>query len=279
MNNRSEIEQKLGVPLGEKGSNRRRLTATFRERGLSKLHPTSISRLKAGMISGERTDWRLDASRVLEEDNATLKNPFYEQITQVGLQERTFNTAPQRAHILKSDHFVEDVAKVLGQDPQVVRRCIRAMRADMVLTQANSPDTALLRQFSDTAESYIDANRQVPPSLRSFAVTALNQAWDHTTIGNFYRNIYAVSGGRVIGTWTPYEMEMFSRFYRQQVAQGNHLTPFDRLVLDSYTKGLPASQIVVEATRSTGIDIDEGVIEQHRNVLAYGRPAYRPTNR
>lgn len=279
VDNRPEIEIKLGVPLGEKGSNRRSVVETFREKGLSKLNPTSVSRLKAGVISGEKTDWRLDASKVLEEDNAGLKNPFYEQITQVGLQERRFNTAPQRAHVLKSDHFVEDIAKVLEQDPQVVRRCIRAMRADMVLTQADSPDTALLRQFSDIAESYIDANRRIPPSMRSPVVEALDEAWDHSTVESFYSSLYRVMNERGIGTWTPYEMETLSRFYRQQVAVGNHLTPFDRLVLDSYTRGVPAIQIVGEINKTTGIEIDEKVIEQHRNVLVYGRPVYRPTNR
>ena len=170
---------------------------------------------------------------------------------------------------------MEDIAKALGQDPQVVRRCIRAMRTDMVLVQAGSPDVALLRQFSDTAQDYINANRRTPPSMRSAAVTALDQVWDHASIENFYRNMYAVSGGRAIGTWTPYEMEVLSLFHRQQDAQGNNLTPFDRLVLNSYTKGVPASQIVGEVVGSTGIEIDKGVIEQHRNVLVFGRPVYR----
>lgn len=279
MDNRSEIEQKLGIPLGENRGNRKSVVEAFKRKGLSRLNPTSVSRLKAGMISGERIDWRLDASRVLEEDNANLKNPFYEQITQVGLQERIFNTASQRAHVLKSNYFVEDIAKAMRQDPQVVRRCIRAMRVDMVLTQADSPDAALLRQFSDIAEGYIDANRRIPPSLRSAATAALDRSWDHSTIENFYRNIYAVSGGRAIGTWTPYEMEVIGLFYRQRVTEDNHLTPFDRLVLDSYTKGLPASQIVGEVTGSTGIELDEGVVEQHRNVLTFGRPTYKPTSR
>lgn len=274
MDNRPEIETKLGVPLGEKGSNRKTIVKTFREKGLSGLNPTSVSRLKAGMISGEKTDWRLDASRVLEEDNASLKNPFYGQITESGLDQRRFNTAPQRSHVLKSDHFVEDIAKAIGQDPQVIRRCIRAMRVDLVLAQ-NPSNPNLLRSFTDIAEGYLDANRKIPPSLRSPAITSLGENWDHLTIENFYRNIYTVAGGRAIGTWTPYEMEALSLFYGQQVTVGNHLTLFDRSVLDSYIKGLPASQIVSDVAGSTGIEIYAGVIEQHRNVLVYGRPTYR----
>src|SRR3989338_3171045 len=280
MDNRSEIEQKLGTSLGEKGSDRKSVVETFRGKGLSKLNHTSISRLKAGMISGERTDWRLDTSRILEKDNAGLKNTFYEQITQVGLQERRFNTAPQRAHVLKSDHYVEDVAKALGQDPQVLRRCIRGMRADMALTQVDSPNSDLFRQFSEATERFIDSNHRLPPSMHSPGVNRLDQVWDHITVEDFYRNIYAVSDGRrTIGSWTPYEMETLSRFYKQQIAQGNHLTPLDRLVLDSYTNGAPASSIVAEVVRSTGIAIDEQVIEQHRNVLVYGRPVYRPNSK
>lgn len=273
MDNRPEIETKLGIPLGEKGSDRKSIVETFRGKGLSGLKPTSVSRLKAGTISGERTDWRLDASKVLEEDNASLKNQFYGQITEVGLDQRRFNAAPQRSHVLKSDHFVEDIAKAIGQDPQVIRRCIRAMRVDLVLAQIPS-DPNLFRSFTDIAEGYLDANRKIPPSLRSSAVTALGENWDHSTIEDFYRNIYAVAGGRAIGTWTPYEMEVLSLFYRQQAETGNHLTAFDRSVLDSYIKGLPASQIVSDVAGSTGIEIDEGVVEQHRNVLTVGRPVY-----
>lgn len=278
MDNRPEIEIKLGVPLGEKGSDRKSVVETFREKGLSGLNPTSVSRLKAGMISGERTNWRLDSSRVLEEDNASLKNPFYEQITQAGMQDRRFNAAPQRSHILKSDHFVEDIANAIGQDPQVIRRCIRAMRVDLVLAQSPS-DPNLLRSFTDIAEDYLDANRKIPPSLRSPAVTALGENWDHSTIEDFYRNIYTVAGGRAIGTWTPYEMEALFLFYGQKVEAGNHLTTFDRLILDSYIKGLPASQIVSDVAGSTGINIDEDVVEQHRNVLTVGRPTYRSTSK
>lgn len=272
MDNRPEIETKLGIPLGEKGSDRKSIVRTFREKGLSGLNPTSVSRLKAGMISGERTDWRLDASKVLEEDNASLKNQFYGQITEAGLEQRRFNTAPQRSHVLKSDHFVEDIANAIGQDPQVIRRCIRAMRVDLVLTQTPS-DPNLPRSFIDIGEGYLDANRKIPPSLRSPVVTALGENWNHSTIEDFYRNIYAVAGVRAIGTWTPYEMEILSLFYRQQAAV-NHLTAFDRSVLDSYIKGLPASQIVSDVAGSTGIKIDEGVVEQHRNVLTVGRPVY-----
>lgn len=285
MDNRLEIEAKLGVPLGEKKADRKSVIGAFREKGLARLNPTSVSRLKAGMISGERTDWRLDASRVLEEDNAGLKNQFYGQITEVGLAQRSFNTAPRRSHVLKSDHFVKDIAKAIGQDPQVIRRCIRAMRADLVLTQREALLTQipsnrdLLRNFTDIAEDYIDANSKIPLSLRSSAVTALGEKWNHSTIEDFYRNIYAVAGGRAIGTWTPYEMEVLDLFNRQQMAAGNHLTAFDRLVLDSYVKGFPANQIVSNVAGSTGIEIDEGVIEQHRNVLTIGRPAYRFASR
>lgn len=273
MDNRTEIETKLGIPLGNKGSDRKSIVGTFREKGLYGLNPTSVSRLKAGMISGERTDWRLDASRILEEDNASLKNQFYGQITEAGLEQRRLNTTPQRSHVLKSDHFVEDIAKAIDQDPQVIRRCIRAMRVELVLAQ-NPSDPNLLRDFNDIAEGYLDANRKIPPSLRSPAVTALGENWDHSTIEDFYSNIYAVASGRAIGTWTPYEMEILSFFYRQQAEAGNHLTAFDHSVLDSYTKGLPASQIVSDVAGSTGIKIDEGVVEQHRNVLTVGRPVY-----
>lgn len=276
MDNRPEIERKIGTPLGEKDSDRKSVVKAFRSKGLSGLDPTSVSRLKAGMISGERTKWRLDASRILEEDDAVSKNQFYQQIAQTGVEQRLFNTAPQRDHVLKTDHFVEDIAKTIGQDPQVVRRCIRGMRTDLVLAQTNASNPTLLRQFSEIAERFIDAKHRLPPSMHSPGVNTLNQVWDHTTIEDFYRNIYAVSEGRTIGGWTPYEMEALALFYTQQDEAGNHLTPFDRLVLNTYIKGLPTSGVVSKIKGSVGIDIDQGVIEQHRNIMAYGRPVYQP---
>lgn len=275
MNNRLEIEIKLGVPLGEKGSNRKKIVEAFTGEGLP-VRPTSVSRIKAEMISGKRTLWKLEALEVLKKDNAGLKNLFYEQITQVGLGQRRDKTAPGKPYVFGSDHFVEDIAKAIGQDPQVIRRCIRAMRTDMVLAQS---DRVLPSQFCAIAEDYIEANFAIPPSLRSPSVTSLNRKWDHLTIEDFYSQFYAIAGKRAIGAWTPYEMEVFALFYKQQAAAENHLTPFDRSVLKPYIKGLPTSQIVRAVIWLTGIKIDVNVIEQHRNVLTVGRPVHGPTSR
>jgi hypothetical protein len=70
-------------------------------------------------------------------------------------------------------------------------------------------------------------------------------------------------------------MDILSLFYEHQETAGNRLTPFDLLVLDSYIKGVQAVKIVEQIRESTGIDIDDGILEQHRNALVYSRPNYR----
>lgn len=272
MDNRSEIEQKLGVPLGEKGKPGPALDA-FHKKGLG-LHHDTVASLRRGKSSGEKVNWRLDALRALESDSASSKNLFYEQITKFGLRERRLNISRQRAHLLKSDHFVEGVAASMEQDVQVVRRNIRAMRVDLSMSEIVSANVGLVGVFLGTAKRYLDANLRTAPSARSKAVIALIQNWDYTIKG-FYKSLYKVMNERGIGTWTPYEMEAFSSFYKWHDESGNKMTPFDRLVLESYMKGVPTTKVVHGIIEGTGIQIDEDVIDQHRNILVYGRPVYR----
>lgn len=128
--------------------------------------------------------------------------------------------------------------------------------------------------FLEMLLKYISANNQSTPHYRSPAITFLEEAWDHRTVESFYKNLYLRSP-KAIGTWTPYEIEIFSLFYRQQAETGNHLTPFDILVLKSYASGLHVSTISSMIKESTGVSVDEKIIEQHRNTVLYGRPVYR----
>lgn len=205
-----------------------------------------------------------------------MKVQNYQQITQTGLELRTYNEERHRGHILKSDRYTADIATALSTRENDVRLAIRAMRADMVLAQATLPDEQLAQQFSATAEVYLTANLKVPPSQVSPAVVALDRNWDHRNVESFYRNIYTTKGARALGGWTPYEMELLSLFYTQEATRGNHLTIFDRMVLGAYSKGVPGNQAVSDVRGLTGIQVNEGVIERHRNILVYGRPAYSP---
>ena len=200
MANRFEIEEKLGLTLGEKGSDRKATHAAFVEKGLISLNPNTISRLKAGQISGEKTNNRLDISRLLELDDASSKNRYYQSIAETGIEVRTYNIAPQRAHILKADHFTNDIATSIQVNDQVVRKAIRAMRTDMVLSQIAEPQEQIANLFCTVAEGYLYTHRSTPPSMRSTAVIEIDTRWDHKNIASFYSSIYAVAGGRAIGS-------------------------------------------------------------------------------
>lgn len=274
MDNRLEIETKIGIPLGEKGALRESVLNRFGDMGVG-AKPITVSLLRSGRYSGEKINQRVDSSLAIERDDASFKTSHFAQIAQVGLDQRGYNASAQTAHILRSKYFIEDLGKVLGEDAQAVRRGIRAMRVDFVLTQQAKPDEALLGLFRNVAEAYISANNQSTPRYRSPAITFLEEAWDRRTVESFYKNLY-LRGPKAIGTWTPYEIEIFSLFYRQQAETGNHLTPFDILVLKSYASGLHVSTISSMIKKSTGVSVDKKIIEQHRNTVLYGRLVYRP---
>ncbi len=276
MNNVPEMERRLGTLVGERGQSRKPVLDALSQRGVL-VKPGFVPGLRTGRNTGEKTNRRLDSSDTIEQDNASPKNNFYSQIAHTALAGRAENVLTNGpAHLLESDHYIEETARVLQENPQVVRRSIRAMRADLILTGESSPDQELVRQFYAIAESYIEDNYQTRPSFRSPGVILLDQNWDHKTLKSFYTNLYKFLGGRAIGTWTPHDIEILDSFYRQQIETGNHLTPLDRLILRSYKDGSPTGGVVEEIKRLSGVDVDRKVIEQHRSLLLYGRPAHQP---
>lgn len=267
MDARSEIEGIVGVKVGPKRTIQPMLEA-IKAKGVLGVAPSFVAALRAGRKSGEKTKWRLESAEV---QNASKKNQVYTNICTVALNERTFNDAPIRVHLFKSTGYTENVARLLSMDPYVLERLIRAMRADMVLAQTESPDTVLANEFNKIAERYLKDRLKLPPSMKPAGLTALDGSWNHRTMESFYKNFYNFLGVRVIGTWTPYEMEGLSLFYRNQIEAGNLLTPFDRMVIDAHKKGvLITGKVAQQIRESTGIEVDHDVLIRHRNLLAYG---------
>lgn len=272
MDSRAEFETKIGVKIPDKQKRvRPGALQALEDRGIVGVRPSTLYRIREGQTSGDKTKWRLDSAEVRD---ASKKNNFYTAICATGLRERVFNTAATRAHLFKSDGYVEQVATVLQLDSQVLERLIRAMRADMVLAQVRLPNSILAGQFNDVAERYLKAKMNVPPSLQPAGFGFMDESWDHRTMGSFYRNLYRYLGRRAIGTWTPYEMEVLSLFYRQQTGASNRLTPFDSLVLEAHKKGTIHKQVADEVRQLTGVAVNMEVLERHRNLMVYGSPAH-----
>lgn len=279
METRSEIEQKLGVTIDPKGVRKPTLEA-IEAKGIT-VHPNFVADLREGRKSGTKTLRRLESAEVTD---ASKKNQFFADVCVRALGSRTYNQDRHRAHLFKSDGYVEGLA-ITQQPPLetwVMELLVRSMRTDMSLTQADTPNRELEGVFKKMAETYLKAKQDMPPSkLQRDAgpFIALDQSWDHQTMEDFYRKFYEHVPRRGIGTWVPYEMESLSLFYTQQLAAGSPLTPLDRSVLE-FHKGksdVPGERykdasLAQQVRDATGIEVNYQVIERHRNLLVYGTP-------
>lgn len=279
METRSEIEQKLGVTAGPRGVRKPMLEA-IEAKGVT-VHPNFVADLREGRKSGAKTLRRLESAEVTD---ASKKDQFFADVCARALALRTHNQDRQRAHLFKSDGYVEEIART--QQPPlktwVMELLVRAMRTDMLLTQTATPNTELEKAFKRIAETYLKAKQGMPPSKlqrEAGPFIALDESWDHQTMEDFYRKFYEHIPRRGIGTWVPYEMEALSLFYTQQLVAGSPLTPFDKSVLEfhkgksdvsgkKYKDALLAQQV----RNVTGIGVNYQVIERHRNLLTYGTP-------
>lgn len=279
METRSEIEQKLGVTTGPRGVRKPMLEA-IEAKGIQ-VNPNFVADLREGRKSGAKTLRRLESTEVTD---ASKKNQFYADACARALDLRTHNQDRHRAHLFKSDGYVEEIARTRqpALETWVMELLARAMRTDMVLTQAVTPNRELEEAFRRIAETYLKAKQDMPPSKLqrdSGPFIALDQNWDHQTMKDFYKKFYQHVPRRGIGTWVPYEMEALSLFYLQQLGAGSPLTPFDGSVLE-FHKGrsdvqgtrYKDAQLAQQVRGATGIEVNYQVVERHRNLLTYGSP-------
>lgn len=262
-----------GVPVGRKGESRLPFVSLFENIGVP-VDPVTVSRFRMGDTSGVRTADRLNCARVLEENSAERKNRFFLILATYGLRERQHNVRRDQARF-NSWGYTERLAQALDERPQVVRRCIRAMRADLVCESLSSPDPDLVKLFCGVAEDYLTDFPHTALHLRPRVIQLVEQGWDHKTALSFYQKLYQCSGARNIGPWTPYEMEVLQQFYAWRFRQENVLTSLDKAVLSWQTQGRRVSGLVEGLIKQTGIPIDDEVIYNHRNLLVYGRPTPR----
>lgn len=254
---RTEI---AGVFLGEKGQPRSTGTEALLARGVV-VHPITVSRLRMGDTNGHKIAERLTCAGVLTDGSAQAKNRFCMQLTGCGLTEG-FDSAG----------YTEKIALSLQEDAQVVRRAIRAMRADFVY-ESVSAESDLSELFLNAYDRCLSRYQDRRSYLWQKTIKDFEARWNHQSILDFYQILYQGSVRRRIGFWTPYEMEALHRFYTGQALAGNPLTQLDRVMLLSYARGELSSALVEQVRDQTGIPIDEHVVYVHRNLLVYGRAA------
>lgn len=246
-----------GVFLGEKGQPRSIGAEALLERGVV-VHPITVSRLRMGDTNGHKIAERLACAGVLEAGSAPAKNRFCMQLTACGLTEG-FDSAG----------YTKQVALSLQEDAQVVRRAIRAMRADFVYesVSAESDLSGLFMEVYDRCLSRYQDRRSYrwPKTIKD-----LEANWNHQSVLDFYKILYQGSARKRIGFWTPHEMEALHVFYTRQALAGSPLTHLDRVILLSYAKGELSSATVGNVRDKTGIPIDDHVVCVHRNLLVDG---------
>lgn len=260
-----------GIPLGEKGNPKPVLSA-FEEKGAS-IHRDTVGKLRKGTTAGTIIEEQVLARDIFTQDDASKKDGLYLKIAQKGIEIRRRQNPPSD-HKFNSDRFTEELAENLNMNPQVIRKLVRAMRADMVYTERHNPDTAFSQRFKYIAEDFIEAYTRRGANTRIEKIQKLDEIRDQWSgsIEDFYRLMYEKLGPRAIGTWTPWEMEILEEFYTARKAGGSKLTAFDKLILQAQTQRRGKGNLVDKIKESTGIPIDHNNVELHRDALLYAEP-------
>ncbi|MBI2334713.1 hypothetical protein HYU96_02830 [Candidatus Daviesbacteria bacterium] len=263
-----------GVNLGQIGEPRLPVVDKLLTRGV-KIHPLTVARLRMGETNGHKIEDRLACQGVLEEGIAFKKDTYFFLLTGWGLVRRSYRLDPRYRNRFNSQGFTEEISESLPERPQVVRRCLRTMRAELVWTSLASDSPGLRESFVAIADQFLHDFPHLKLDSRPPSILAIDRLWDHSTVADFYRQLYQTATLRNLGLWTPYEMSLLHRFYQGQVDQGHPLTVLDREVLRVRIQRESMRQLVERTRKETGIPVDDEVLFHHGNLLVYGQPTPR----
>lgn len=267
----------LGVDIGSLGSPHAPILKAFSEMGVA-LKDGTISKLRSPQgrhtATGRDLLERLLCERNLTEGKTILKDRYYLKATEWGLRLRSPQKFRSRTHRFRSPELTNDIAGKLNVSEIDLRLSLRAMRIDLVCMERDDTLPNLVRQtFMETAEVFIEAytGPRNCPSIISQPIKELGERWDHKTAESFYTSMYSYSQrvGGTIGAFTPHEIEGLNSLYLHQMVE-HKLTPFDKLVLESFAKGVSAEELA--DSLDTPVDVTFRVVTAHRNALLYGRP-------
>lgn len=270
------ISEALGLQVANTSNGRAEVVHALEERGIG-MNMTTVSRLRGGSTTGSKTVRKLRGTTILQTDNASYKDNLSLEFAQTGIESRTYRIQPQTSDRWLSFYFVEEIARQMRIDVQGARRCVRAMRTDLVFGELTGDvDDRLSALFLDSANKYLTPPND--PGQITKAAQSLSQAWKENTILGFYKALYTQTSGTSIGTWVPYEVEFLKAFYLHRVELGSHLSLFDKLVLQAEISDRPGGEFATIIRQMTGIKYDASVTETYFNVLVYGRPEERKNN-
>lgn len=210
MADRASERKLLDIDLGPKGGPVPPVVDAFRNRGVP-VHEDTVGHLRSHRTSGEKVADRLYCAGLVRLGDTRRKDACYLRIAYTALAVR----APQLnnfAHRWRSNGQTEAMAELLRLSPQLVRRCIRAMRAELVYADVECPETDVRQTFGNVANHYFYVYSYPANSTLRASINAVADNWDGRTLRSFYALLYGY-GPRTIGTWHPYEAEVFQRYY------------------------------------------------------------------
>lgn len=258
-----------GVFIGDKNDKLKIFLEELAKRG-APIYETTLSRIRGGDISGSVVTQQLLLGEVLKTGNPQLKCKLFSDIADTAEEMRYHQSGNSPRYL--SEGFTKAVAADLDFSDGNVRNCLRAMRADLLLYcigKSATPD--LIVHFVQIAESYLRAYSSPPSDKGAKHKIDIDNHWNRTSVVDFYRRIYGIRGPRTIGTWVPYEVEIFSQFYKLQSDVG-WLTPLDKLILDAYRVRGQNDGLVTFVKEKTLIDYNQDALTAHANALAFGSP-------
>ena len=147
------------------------------------------------------------------------------------------------------------------------------MRAELVCADLERAESDIRVTFAVVANHYFHVYSYPANSTLRASINAIADNWDGRTLRSFYALLYGY-GPRTIGTWHPYEAEVFQRYYELRLAHRACPSPFDVRVLHGFASGEPQEQTVAELRAMTSVDVDSTVLENHRVILLRGDAGY-----
>ena len=265
MGRKEEIIEAHGIPVDDRTVTEKAMVAKFAEKGVP-LHEHTVYRLRVNTTSGDKLKRRLDGAELLK-GNSAKKDKFYRDLASAGIKHRTFNGGGRFSSVNYMDH----ISNELNVDIQDVRRSLRAMRADLILSQQESNDPEFFEVFCRSADQYLAQFINCPDPSKP--LIEVSRAWDRDTIEAFYRYLYQLADTtQTRKTWPPYEARILESFYDKRLTDGSPLTVLDRMTLNKNISGSPLPQLVQEVRVVSGVPYDGVVHFTHTNALLYGQP-------
>lgn len=260
-----EVAIRNGIPISDKKVEAARVVEMLHDKGLN-VGRDAIYSVRSGRKTGRKISSKLEMTEVLGGD-ASKKDRFYGEVAEAGVLNRQVN---QRGHystvnFSKGISFETDIAEA------DVNRSLRAMRTDLVLSEAKGIDPDIVDIFKEAAREYLAHYDYGYPS--SAAVRDVSHMWDGSSMEDFYRACAVVfPTPHSLRTWMPYEAEVLLEFYRQRERSGSPLSELDRLTLEKNINRTPLNCLVDTVRSETGIPYDQVAHFTHTNALLYGRP-------